>query len=231
MSHSASFKCSLRNISAKDLVTNVSKKNNKPFPCNPYLSFNFDNDTYCCTEVAKKTTNPTWTFTKLFYYSTQYENRMDKKHMIVEYWNKYKSKKALIGTLTVDLLTIATGPVRNIYDLVDNTTKVVGTVQFDIYFEQLKNVGLDLKLSILTENKLDLDDFILEAVPMLKSDKKRTSSHTVFKTNYLKKESKGFFNIKSIPFVDATFKGLLLGLLDITLKTKKKKLMNNPINN
>jgi len=126
----------------------------------------------------------------------------------------------------MDLLTIATGPVRNIMNLMDTKNNIVGIIQFDIYMEQVKNVTLDLKLSVLSNEKIEgLEEFFVEVVPMLRTDKKRTSAHPVFKAVYEKSGEKGHFMVKNIPYEDATYRGLLLGILDITIRTKKEKII------
>jgi len=99
----------------------------------------------------------------------------------------------------------------------------VGIILFDFYMEELRNVKLDLRIWLKPAIEHTLDDYFVEVVPMLKTDTKRKRGHLCFKAEELRKTKTDFFHIENIPFEDATYKGLLLGVLQIKVKSRKRK--------
>lgn len=88
----------------------------------PFLKVNFDNFKTFKTEVVKKTLNPKWKFKIEFDYETRYPNKLDKKIVRIDCydWDRVGGND-MIGSATVDLHTIATGPTRLSLTIRDGT--------------------------------------------------------------------------------------------------------------
>jgi len=152
---------------------------------------------------------------------------MAKEFITLEYWNKYDgAKKHAIGSCNIDFMTAATGPVRHILCFygVEDKTKVVGSIVFDLFIEEMKNVDVNLNVTVTPlDKRTDISDYYLEISQILKSEQKRKKGKGLVKTNTLKKLRTESFIVEHIPYPNTTLKALDNEIIQITLKTKKKK--------
>eukprot|EP01091_Cochliopodium_minus_P016455 TRINITY_DN616_c0_g1_i1.p1 TRINITY_DN616_c0_g1~~TRINITY_DN616_c0_g1_i1.p1 ORF type:complete len:457 (-),score=134.40 TRINITY_DN616_c0_g1_i1:72-1442(-) len=143
------FTIKLENWSAKG----VDAKDSNGFS-DPFCRFDFDLYRTGNTPVITKTVNPVWKdFSLEFDYRTKHAEYLDLKLLKIECYDKNVIKKeVLIGRVSVDLLTLATGPIRHKLTL-RNGSKPAGVISFDVVMENYSDVFInltDIKVTNLT---------------------------------------------------------------------------------
>lgn len=108
------------------------------------LQVNFDNFKQFQTSVKSRELNPVWQDTVSFTYSTRYADCLSRKSVVFEVWDHNTfSSNALIGTVKLDLHTIATGPITHELTIRDGR-KVRGTLYVDVLMEQVCETALSI---------------------------------------------------------------------------------------
>jgi len=155
--------------------------------------------------------------------------------LTLEYWNKYENnRKHIVGVSKLDLLTAATGPIKHVLHLLgaEDPTKIVGTIMFDLYVEEMKNVEASLNITITPhDKKLPVTDYYMELSQILKSEQKRKKGRVLAKTCTLKKLKSESYSVEQIFFPNSTLKALGNEILQIIFKTNKRKNSNKPLTN
>eukprot|EP01112_Ceratiomyxa_fruticulosa_P002716 TRINITY_DN1289_c0_g1_i1.p1 TRINITY_DN1289_c0_g1~~TRINITY_DN1289_c0_g1_i1.p1 ORF type:complete len:510 (+),score=103.70 TRINITY_DN1289_c0_g1_i1:187-1716(+) len=126
------------------VATGVTKKK-----VGGYLVCDFDNFKQFKTPTEKKqkkTKEFHWPFALTFFYETKYLHKLDKKSFTVSFYdhNSFSSDEYL-GGLTVDLHTIATGPVHHDFVLTNRSNQEVGRLQFDVEMEHFTDTLFELR--------------------------------------------------------------------------------------
>ncbi|KAI9137080.1 C2 domain-containing protein [Paraphysoderma sedebokerense] len=135
------FRVVLRNIKAQNLLI----KDTKTKSSDPYLKGNFDNFKTFQTEVVPKNLNPEFKFETTFFYETRFPNRLHEKMFKIEVFDKDKySSDDFMGSIEIDLHTLATGPVRHDI-LIREFGKPAGRLSFDLEMDLWDDVVVTLK--------------------------------------------------------------------------------------
>jgi len=124
----------------------------------PYVKLNFDNFKAFRSEVSRKrVADPEWSFETDFWYETRFPNQLNVKKFIVEVFDYTESgKHKLIGWTSVDLLTLATGPIAHdlilatsssdaVADPRVNNLHFVGRIRFKLEMEEFADTTIDIK--------------------------------------------------------------------------------------
>jgi Ca2+-dependent lipid-binding protein len=114
--------------------------NLKPFDNgsnDPFLKVNFDGVKFK-TETLKHTCDPKWRKTKNFFWSTNVIHRLPVKNLKMEcYDHNLASSNTHIGTATIDLFTLVTGPKHVTLTLFSRSAEKMGTVSFEAQISQV----------------------------------------------------------------------------------------------
>jgi len=129
------FRVRLYNFSAVNLP--AADKNGTS---DPYLKINFDSFKKLPTDPVSKTLNPVWDLDLTFVYETRYSNKLGSKSMVIECFDKNRLlSDTFIGRVTVDLHTLASGPVNHDLQLWMDL-RPAGRIKFSVEMEQLADI-------------------------------------------------------------------------------------------
>eukprot|EP01113_Clastostelium_recurvatum_P018139 TRINITY_DN2139_c0_g1_i2.p1 TRINITY_DN2139_c0_g1~~TRINITY_DN2139_c0_g1_i2.p1 ORF type:complete len:561 (-),score=134.84 TRINITY_DN2139_c0_g1_i2:72-1754(-) len=124
------------------VVSHVVKKN-----LSAYLDVDFDSFKQFRTSVEsrnKRTGEVKWPFSLIFFYETKFISKLDKKLVVIKLCHRNKlSKDKILGTVTLDLHSIATGPVHHDLVITNNGTEV-GRLRFDLHMEHYQDSVFEL---------------------------------------------------------------------------------------
>jgi hypothetical protein len=113
-----------------------------------YLVSDFDNFKQFKTPtvtVIKKVGAARWRFHLFFYYETKFIDKLDQKTFKIElYEHKTLGADSLLGSIVVDLFTLATGPINHDI-LITKGNDAVGRIMFDLEMEQVTEMCIELR--------------------------------------------------------------------------------------
>jgi C2 domain/WW domain len=116
----------------------------------PYLKCDFDSFKKFRTEVVPCSLNPVWEFDLRFEYQTLYPDKLQRKLFRIDCYDRdIVTRDDFIGTLHVDLHTIATGPIRHSLPLW-NQNRYAGRVSFNVSMEIDPDIVAYIKDALVT---------------------------------------------------------------------------------
>eukprot|EP01112_Ceratiomyxa_fruticulosa_P011206 TRINITY_DN3027_c0_g1_i1.p1 TRINITY_DN3027_c0_g1~~TRINITY_DN3027_c0_g1_i1.p1 ORF type:complete len:614 (+),score=154.91 TRINITY_DN3027_c0_g1_i1:298-2139(+) len=136
-----SFRVRIHNFKARDL--NLGTNNNGQL--SPFLKCNFDNFKIFKTDILRKEVSPSWDLDLQFVYETRYPDKLGSKQFVVECFSyTVLGRDVALGSIQVDLHTLATGPVSHDILLRDGGNPC-GRILFDLEMEQVSDITATLK--------------------------------------------------------------------------------------
>jgi hypothetical protein len=133
------FRVKIHNLVAKDLGKKSAAL---------YLVCDFDNYKQFKTptvSISKKAAAARWKFHLLFYYETKFIDKLDQKTFKIDvYEHKTLGTDFLLGTIVVDLFTLASGPINHDI-LITKGNDAVGRLIFDLEMEHLTEMCIELR--------------------------------------------------------------------------------------
>eukprot|EP01083_Nonionella_stella_P176203 615921_1 len=112
-----------------------------------YVKINFDNFKFLETRPKGGGGNPVWDdFDKSFDYKNSQPNQLHEKKVSLEVFNNNAGMQArLIGRISVDLMTLVTGPVSHDLQLSDELGRGIGRITFRCEMEEIAPILVSLK--------------------------------------------------------------------------------------
>ncbi|GAB5367816.1 hypothetical protein AAMO2058_001264000 [Amorphochlora amoebiformis] len=138
------YKVRIYAISCEDL--SAKDKGGKS---DPYCMFDFDKYRKFNTPVQKKTLNPVYDTDEEFNYATQYADRLQFKHLIINIHDKDFWGKEYIGSAKVDLHTLLTGPVSHSLEVI-NKGQPAGRIKFKVEMTEIVHLKVYFRSCAIT---------------------------------------------------------------------------------
>eukprot|EP00026_Physarum_polycephalum_P008456 Phypoly_transcript_08542.p1 GENE.Phypoly_transcript_08542~~Phypoly_transcript_08542.p1 ORF type:complete len:444 (+),score=72.23 Phypoly_transcript_08542:95-1426(+) len=210
------FRVVLSGFRVRELPTKRSKV---------FVLGNFDNFKQFKTDSTdNELYGGTWDkFEVQFHYETKYSDKLDKKNFELHVFKEKFFSNGRIGSISVDLYTLACGPTHHDIMLLNKDNVSVGRIEFDCIFEHVANMVISLKdiTLCLPQNFHYERGFEVYLQVSFYPDSK---GDIIYNTDICKMASK-YFHWESLRIVqhNTSTKKMLATKMLIEVKSKKKK--------